>query len=252
VHFVATAPPSEMPKKHIQSRIKQPGRNSTWVSLPKDWWPPEWFDKNGQPLFKKPVVELVLSLYGHPESGALWDKHLKKALVELGYVTDNNPGVWFHKATKAILIVYVDDLLLVASPKVDDKLWDELGQKIDFQDPQAPINRYLGTYHDVTTEGTTTTFKASMTAFLEDAAYVYMQEIVVKHLPNVETRFLEEKFNDPDGAKGDQAGTAASHIMKVLFAARMCRPDLTVGITKLATSVDFLSKESSISFFTML
>ena len=225
-------------KAYIQSRIKQPGRNSTWVSLPKDWWPPEWFDKNGLPLFKKPVVELILSLYGHPESGALWDKHLKKALVELGYVAvDNNPGVWFHKPTKAILIVYVDDLLLVACPKVDDKLWEELGNKIDFQDPQAPINRYLGTYHDVNTIENTTTFKASMTAFLEDAAYVYMQEVGVKHLPNVETPFLEEKFNDPDGAKGDQAGTAASHLMKVLFAARMCRPDLTVGITKLASNI---------------
>ena len=49
---------------------------------------PEWFDKNGLPLFKKPVVELIRSLYGHPESGALWDKHLKKHLVVCESVTN--------------------------------------------------------------------------------------------------------------------------------------------------------------------
>ena len=48
---------------------------------------------------------------------------------------NNNPGVWFHKETKAVLVVYVDDLLVVADPKVDDLLWQQIEQVIDFQDP---------------------------------------------------------------------------------------------------------------------
>ena len=38
----------------------------TWVRLPKDRWPKEWTGK-----FNDPVVQLVLALYGHPDSGAL-------------------------------------------------------------------------------------------------------------------------------------------------------------------------------------
>jgi len=224
-------------KAYIQSFIKQPGRNSTWVALPKDWWPPDWFHKDGTPKYKKPVVELIRSLYGHPESGALWDNYLKKHLKDLGWKpVDNNPGVWFHIASKAVLVVYVDDLLLVADPRVSDKLWDEIGKVIDFQDPAAPIVRYLGTYHDYRQENKDTKLKTQMKKFLEDAAKVYMEEIGVKSLAKVDTPYLDEKFSEPDGS-GKQNNTAASHLMKILFAARMCRPDLTVAITKLASCV---------------
>ena len=43
----------------------------TWVRLPKDRWPRKWVDKG----YKDPVCPLVLSLYGHPDSGGYWDKH---------------------------------------------------------------------------------------------------------------------------------------------------------------------------------
>jgi hypothetical protein len=84
-------------------------------------------------------------------------------LKDLGWKpVDNNPGVWFHIASKAVLVVYVDDLLLVADPRVSDKLWDEIGKVIDFQDPAAPIVRYLGTYHDYRQENKDTKLKTQM------------------------------------------------------------------------------------------
>ena len=47
-----------------------------------------------------------------------------------------------------------------------------------------------------------------------------------------------EDFTPKGGeAPGAQASTASSHLMKVLFAARLCRPDLLVGITRLASKV---------------
>ena len=60
------------------------GGTPTWVRLPKNKWPPEWFDARGTPLYDDPVVPLDLALYGHPDAGGYWERHcsekLKKAL----------------------------------------------------------------------------------------------------------------------------------------------------------------------------
>ena len=69
----------------IQARIDGPGRPKTWIRLPKAWWPKSWFDDQGRPLYFDPVVPLCRALYGHPESGALWDKHLRGILRKLGW-----------------------------------------------------------------------------------------------------------------------------------------------------------------------
>ena len=51
----------------------------TWVELPKNRWPEGW--KN----MRRPVVRLILSLYGHPDSGTYWEKHCTAAVVECGW-----------------------------------------------------------------------------------------------------------------------------------------------------------------------
>ena len=43
---------------------------TTWITLPKDRWPKEWFGK-----YTEPVVELRTNLYGHPLAGLFWEKH---------------------------------------------------------------------------------------------------------------------------------------------------------------------------------
>ena len=61
------------------------------------------------------MVPLVRALYGHPESGALWDAHLGAILIDLGWTKMVvHPGLWLHKKTGAVMAVYVDDLLLAA------------------------------------------------------------------------------------------------------------------------------------------
>ena len=42
----------------------------TWIRLPRNRWPKEWIG-----VFKDPVVLLILALYGHPDSGGLWQRH---------------------------------------------------------------------------------------------------------------------------------------------------------------------------------
>ena len=57
---------------YIQASIVGLGKPTTWVRLPRSMWPPEWFTKDGKPVYADTVVPLLKALYGHPESGALW------------------------------------------------------------------------------------------------------------------------------------------------------------------------------------
>ena len=40
----------------------------TWLRLPKDRWPKGWKGKCNDPL-----VPMLLALYGHPDSGGIWE-----------------------------------------------------------------------------------------------------------------------------------------------------------------------------------
>ena len=42
------------------------------------------------------------------------------------------------------MTVYVDDMLLLASPRDTSKIWRALEKRIDFKDPESDIERYLG------------------------------------------------------------------------------------------------------------
>ena len=112
---------------YIQARIDNPVRPKTWVRLPESWWPTFRFMENGEPKYWDPVCPLQRALYGHPESGAIWEKHLASILGELGWErVAAHPGTWVHKETKALLAVYVDDLLMTALPSHEKELWKAL------------------------------------------------------------------------------------------------------------------------------
>ena len=42
----------------------------TWLSLPRNRWLEHW-----EKQFWQPMVPLVLALYGHPDSGGIWENH---------------------------------------------------------------------------------------------------------------------------------------------------------------------------------
>ena len=42
------------------------------------------------------------------------------------------------------MVVYVDDMLMLSNPRDTDKLWRALEKGVDYNDPEAPMARYLG------------------------------------------------------------------------------------------------------------
>ena len=91
---------------------------------------------------------LKKSLYGHPESGGHWEKHLTKALVGLGGkpVKEHPSSYWFAES-KLLLTVYVDDLLLSGPSGNHSQFWERLqAAKINIGEPEE-LDRYLGRDH---------------------------------------------------------------------------------------------------------
>ena len=50
-----------------------------------------------------------------------------------------NGGVYVHAKTKAAIVVYVGDMLLLSSPRDTDALWRDLARKVDYEDPAVPF-----------------------------------------------------------------------------------------------------------------
>ena len=66
-----------------------------------------------------------------------------------------------------------------------------------------------------------------------------MDKIEVTNLPHVQSPYLTEDFTMKGSEEpGSQASMALSHLMKVLFAARLCRPDLLIGIRRLESPLE--------------
>ena len=98
--------------------------------------------------FQKPCCKLNKALYGHPEAGGHWERHLKSALESCGGVAiENHPSSFWIAPSRLLLTVYVDDLLLSGPEAAHDPFWKKLRKQcIRIEDP-APLDRFLGRSH---------------------------------------------------------------------------------------------------------
>ena len=94
------------------------------------------------------MCRLVRALYGHPESGAHWERHLEAAVKKIGgeKVPDHPSSFWFNRA-KLLMTVYVDDILLAGPKGSHDQVWSSLRKEgIKIEDPEN-LSRFLGRTH---------------------------------------------------------------------------------------------------------
>ena len=82
----------------------------TWLSLPRNRWPEHWSKE-----FWQPMVPLVLELYGHPDSGGIWEDHLNSRISKEGWkqiLPDVWQSIFYNSELNCMLVVYVDDFKL--------------------------------------------------------------------------------------------------------------------------------------------
>ena len=132
--------------------------------------------------------------------------------------------------------LYVDDFILVAQPSNEASIWKQLNGLIDFKDSPEPISRHLGVHHHMSYsgDGKITTMHREGHRYLEAVVKKYMNETGVKALPWVATPSIDDRIDDESQKPGKQKATAASHLMSIMYIARLCRADLIVTVSFLA------------------
>ena len=111
----------------------------TWVRLPRSRWPKEWEG------FEDPVCPLMLALYGHPDSGGIWENHCASQLEGNGWV-QVLPEIWqrifYHPDLELLLVIYVDDFKMAGPQGNLKKGWANISSVIDM-DPPRPSDGTL-------------------------------------------------------------------------------------------------------------
>ena len=103
-------------------------------------WPPEGFEEDGW------VWLLLRALYGLKQSPREWYQTLSKFLISQGFKRlESDHSVFVNYKKKLIVPIYVDDLLLIGPPGLEDisKLKKALGQRFSMTD-LGPCHHYLG------------------------------------------------------------------------------------------------------------
>ena len=183
-------------RAYIQADLKGP---RFFVELPPEAWPP-WFNLQD---YRRPVVRLRKALYGHPDSGTMWEQHCDKAVKEVGFVAVGPewPSTYYHKEMKLLLVVYVDDLKMAGPESSMKQGWTMLLSKLDLE-PETDLGLYLGCQlargETKLKDGTkVSTIRYDMESFLEQSVQKYL-EIVGKDtvLKKVPTPSLPEEAKD--------------------------------------------------------
>ncbi|MCP4364474.1 MAG: hypothetical protein GY800_04175, partial [Planctomycetes bacterium] len=118
--------------------------DACWACLPDEARPADWKGK-----YRKPVVRLVKALYGHPDSGTMWERHCDKHVQTVGFkpIGPEWPSVYWNETKRLLLTVYVDDFKM-SGPKQNLKDgWVSLRKGLQI-DPEGPLAMYLGCAHE--------------------------------------------------------------------------------------------------------
>ena len=75
-------------------------------------------------------MPLIKALYGHPQSGAMWEKKCEQAIFDAGFERIGQCGEWsscyVHTTEKLFLMVYVDDFKMTGPAANVDDMWKTL------------------------------------------------------------------------------------------------------------------------------
>ena len=220
-HGVTT---SDAVRAYTQAKLKT--KHRTYVFLPPELVPPS------KKHIVQPCAPLHKALYGHPESSAYWQQHLHEILLKLGGEEfPNLPSVYFFKSLGLVVCVYVDDLTLSGRRR------RSLSQKVELE-PFAPCrcHRFVLWQQKKALALESADFAKQCAQLYESVASLAVKPQLTPHL-DVSTLPAVD-----DETRGQLTESAARILMKVLWLARLSRPDLLVAVTTLASHVCSWSK----------
>ena len=219
---------SDVVRAYTQSYLQT--KVPTWVELPAELTPPEFKG------VKRPCVRLQKSLYGHPESGYHWDYRFKQIMKVLGGKhVDNQQSTYWFEESGLLLSLYVDDIVLSGPSNKHAGFWSLLQTHLEIEEP-SPVDRVLGRKHLLSHTSESTTLRHDMSDFCQNCCELY-EQLSGRKLKEAATPFDSNIQASDFDQRGFLAESASRILMKVLWCARLSRPDLMKPISDLTRKV---------------
>ena len=151
-------------------------------------------------------------------------------------------GVFVHERTKAIMIVYVDDMLLLATVKDTRLHWRTLERRIDYKDPEQGLSRYLGARYSFTdVDGKNLDgareLLTDMDNYIASAVSKFESEYNGKLGKATSPYLSSEEIAKVGEFPGSFSEKCSSHVATLLFASRVARPDISTAVQRLCRVV---------------
>jgi hypothetical protein len=239
---------------YVQSSLPKDITLYAWID--KDLWSPEM--AQAARGIDRPVWRLRKSLYGLSCAGHLWQNYLQSHLESLGWSAVENCPQTFVKTSSftnqtLILTAYVDDIIIGGKGHMLE--WESIMRVLQVT-PPAVVKKMLGVnfaftkgksehgiFHDISMD-MSDFILAAIKKYESDPHALPLSSRVTS--PGIE--FGDKRISDSDRIEpGKLKSSAASHLMTILYCARMCRPDVIQPIVSLSRNVTKWTKADDLS-----
>ena len=227
----------------------------TFARLPKDLQPTDWKLK-----YSDPVVKLRKALYGLPRSGFDWYYHFEKLLVSMGWTkVPDWDSLYMRK--EAILLAYVDDLVMIGRKKLLRTYWKQIddGVKLKSDGPVA-LTQFLNIQVSFSqVDASHTNVSVSQSHYCKLLLERYEKEIGSSITHGVSTPMIPHSsstkgttmelgndmvgLNEQDTSPGVFSKSCRTHVGGLMWLTRASRPDLQYSVSLLARKVQNWSIE---------
>jgi hypothetical protein len=193
---------------------------------------PQGFEFQGSR--KTHCLRLIKNLYGQKQAGRVWNQHLHKGLIKMGFTQSKiDECVYFRGTT--IFLCYVDDSILI-DPRQEqiDRVIDEFKDlKYDVTD-EGQLSDYLGVKIERRTDGT---IKLTQPHLIDQI----LEDLNLLHSVSGDSKFKAKSQNTPaatsvilgrdvDAESHKENWSYRSVIGKLNFLEKSSRPDLAYSV----------------------
>jgi hypothetical protein len=218
-----------------------------WIKLPRRLWPKEW-----EGVYNRPCVRLKKALYGLKKSGFSWRDTFEGIVKELGFERlQSEDSVYVRREGKdmAVIGIYVDDVLFVASTKKASAWKSEIEAKLPIKF-SSENDRFLGLDYTVTETSEGVQFVWRQEEYIKMWIERFEEELVEKglakglkdyHTPAVKRVKVANEGTDKKGVLD-----ARKYVGALMYVSRGCRGDVSFAVGMLAREVAKWTEQSDI------